>query len=647
MNSEQLQAQLRQAFLGEYGEHLQAMRRVLSVRPLGPGDGREALFRLHTLKGAARAAGLTLVEEIAHALEDLVADLDAGRRAWSEPALALLGKGLDAIEELSESLRHSRPAPDLRELAQAQFGQELAPAEQSVESTEETVRVPVSVLTALMREAGAVVTQTAELEHVRRLLVEAPRERELHWRWESSLHSLRRYSSELLETLRSTLTQPARELLGGLGGVVTEMAAAEGKEVRFVADGLEVEAERGLLQALLEPSLHLLRNAVHHGLESPEQRRARGLDPRGTIWLRVRQSGGQLTVEVEDDGSGLDTTRIRSRSQELGLAPGLSPQEIVLTPGFSTAEVGRIAGRGVGLAAVRATLERLSGTLELIEPERPGMRLRMRVPATLGGQPLLLVQAAGCCFGVPSHLVLTVLKVSRGQLAESGRGPGVRWEGRVVPLAFLGQLLGHPEPPAEPPWPVLVLEELALAVEGWGGFQQALVHQLEATAAVPEYLGGAFFGEDGSVGGVLSAAWLSQQRGGAGPPALVAAEAPPQRTVLVVDDSLTTRTMSTVLLQARGYRVHACADGRQALEALREYPVDLVLSDVQMPEMDGLALLQAIRSEPAWHSLPVVLLTSLNDPDSVSRGLEGGADAYLVKQEFDQQKLLETLERLL
>lgn len=647
MNREQLQAQLRQAFLGEYGEHVQALRRVLASRPLGPGDGREPLFRLHTLKGAARAAGLTLVEEIAHALEGRLAELDQGRKAWDEGTIRLLGKGLDAVEELCESLRHNRPAPDLGELlAELGLGEAAPSAELSVESTEETVRVPVSVLSALLREAGAMVTQTAELEHVRRLLAEAPQDRQLHWRWESSLHNLRRYSSELLDTLRSTMTQPARELLGGLGGVVGEMAAEEGKEVRFLADGLEVQAERGLLQALLEPTLHLLRNAVHHGLEKPEQRRARGLDPRGTIWLRVRQSGGQLCVEVEDDGRGLDAPRIRARSRELGLPADLSPQEVVLTPGFSTAEVGRIAGRGVGLAAVQAALERLSGSLELVEPENPGMRLRMRVPVSLGGQPLLLVRAAGCDFGVPSHLAHTVLKIAREDLAEAGRGPGVRWQGKVLPLAFLTQLLGQGQS-LEPPWPVVVLDGVALAVDGWGGFQQALVQQLEGSAEVPDYLAGAFFGEDGAVCGVLSATWLSQQRGGAGLPVTALPEAPPTRTVLVVDDSLTTRTMSTVLLQARGYQVHSCADGRQALDVLRANPIDLVLSDVQMPEMDGLALLQAIRAEPAWRGLPVVLLTSLNDPDSISRGLEGGADAYLVKQEFDQQRLLDTLARLL
>lgn len=633
MNREQLLAQLRQAFLGEYGEHVQGARRALETRMAA-----EPLFRLHTLKGAARAAGLPSVEQLAHALEGVLAELDRGQRPWTAEELQLLRRGLDAIEEQAESVRHNRPAPDVGDLL-AELGLEEAPITTKEETAaEETVRVPISVLTALLREAGAVVTQTDELEHVRRLLTETPEDRQLHWRWEGSLHRLRRYSGDLLQTLKSTLTQPAREILGGLAGVVREMATAEGKEVRFVADGLEVQAERALLQALLDPTLHLLRNAVHHGLETPAQRQSRGLDPRGSIWLRVREGAGQLTVEVEDDGRGLDAPRIRARSQELGLSDEMSPQEVVLTPGFSTAEVGRIAGRGVGLAAVRATLERLSGTLELIEPERPGMRLRMRVPVALGGLPLLLVRAAGCGFGVPAHLVQTVLKV---------RSADVHWGGKILPLAWLSQLVGHPEPPGEPPWLVVVLESLALVVEGWGGFQQALVQQLEATADVPDYLGGAFFSEDGTVWGALSAGWLAQQRGGALPVAARTPEPVATRTVLVVDDSLTTRTMSTVLLQAHGFVVHCCADGRQALEALRANAVDLVLTDVQMPEMDGLELLQAIRAEPAWSGLPVVLLTSLNDPESINRGLELGADAYLVKQDFDQHKLLETLGRLL
>jgi two-component system chemotaxis sensor kinase CheA len=497
---------------------------------------------------------------------------------------------------------------------------------------------------------------------------------------------------------------PAEAVLGGLGSMTRDLARSEGREIALRLEGLETEADRRVLQALKDPVLHLLRNAVGHGGEAPERRLAQGKPERGEVGLRVELGGGRLRLRVFDDGAGPDLERIEAQAVRQGLLPARSteappPAEdrllaLVFEPGFSTAEaVGRLSGRGMGLSVVAEAARALHGHA-LMRRRRPwGTEVVIDLPFSATRQNVLLLEAGGHPLALPTHGVERLLRLPEAALqwAEGHLATRIAWGGRdvMLPVTNLASLLGVPGArlPVEAGHLSTVLlrageRRCLLAVEalsdvrtlpvsavetgadgGWG-LDPALVSGLvlPAGSLVPllrpeglmdrwlRGLGGSGEGHGGSRGDGLGLL----PRPGAAPGAPKGnaegnAEAGERAGILVVDDSITTRTLEKSILEAQGYRVLLAVDGVEALNLLRggEAVIDLVLADVEMPRMDGFGLLQAIKNDPRLAALPVILMTSRAGEEDIRRGLELGAGAYLTKQKFDQRELLATIGQLL
>ncbi|MET7243214.1 response regulator [Methylobacterium sp. EM32] len=473
------------------------------------------------------------------------------------------------------------------------------------------------------------------------------------------------------------LLVPAETVFGGYGRMVREIAREAGLAVEVRLHGLDLQVDRGLLQALKDPVLHALRNTISHGAESPEGRREAGKPEALSVTLSVASKGTQLVVTIRDDGRGPDLARILETGRRQGLvAPGSEPGrdeilDLVFAPGFSTAAaIDRIAGRGMGLSVVAEAARSLRGRASLRPAEPHGAEVTITVPLSAARQPVLLVEAAlrpgeaPQTFGLPSGAIAGLLRLSERDLASVAGEPAARIKqgGRdvVVPLVPLASLLGSGVAPL-PLRDGLVRAVLlhcgptlcAVAVDRLLDVRVLLVGPAPPFGGDPALMSGTVMLADENPALVLDPEGLCARARTGG---LVAAPvAVPERrarrvpTVLVVDDSITTRTLEKSILEAHGYRVFVCVDGQDALDRLRRdgADVDLVVADVEMPRLDGFGLLQAVKADPGLTRLPVILMTSRGDPADIRRGLDLGADAYITKQKFDQRELLDTIGQLL
>ncbi len=658
--SGELLGRLREAFSLESRDHLDRLRESLTHR-----NWEAAQRRLHTLKGASRAAQMPGVEKLTHLMEDVVKRCQSGELDDTPEQGPTLDQACAALEDMVAAYLGRRPLPelgDLQDRLEALTGkQRAAPPRPSAEGmpaasvrpsarvTTEELRGLLDAAQGLLVEAGQLSSLVAELtllsRKVRPLRDYSRRLVQLNMR-------LQQRSQEISQRASRSVLAPASELLGWLGTTVRELAESEGKRVRFELVGAEVAVEVPLLESLYAPLLHLLRNAVHHGLEPEAVRMAAGKAPEGRIRLEVRLRSGWLFLTLEDDGRGLDLAGLRERAEALGISQPTPNQlvKLVLAGGISTAkDVNELAGRGVGMQAARSRVEELGGRIECLQPERPGTRWRLVLPAVLTAEPILLMRVSGQVLGLPGRAVASLHMVSHDDVQASGEGRTVRIGDRQLPLTRLATKLGLTPLEGGRHVRVVALGETAIEVDDWITATSAVVRPLLDLPGGPyQHLVGTFVRDTGEVCLVLDPEWFQAA-------ALEPASAPAPETlrtpvqsvsVLVVDDSLTSRTLIQGLLKAHGYRVATAADGLQALDQLRQESFDLVISDVQMPNLDGLGLLTRIRQNPEMRDLPVVLLTSLEGSEDQQLGLQLGADAYLLKQRFEMGDLLEVVRQL-
>ncbi|WP_181703957.1 hybrid sensor histidine kinase/response regulator [Chthonobacter albigriseus] len=725
-----IQRELLAAFDAEHREHLDAVRTALSRAAAGGAiDLREVFRRAHSLKGAARAVDMAPVEAIAHALEDLIARVTDGKASLDEPTIGALTEALDLTEALVAAVIHGAPPPDAARIAgiQARLAggnapKETIPVPPAVapeaepvrdEPLPDYVRVTADGLDALARtvsgimadvEAQAVLTRRlraleAEVREIRRGLSSGrgdatARLRDVDQRLRTAARSLsnlvrdqRRQGFALEQSARRARNAVGRlghvaaeTVFGGFGAMVREIAREEGVEVDYRTEGLDLPVDRGVLQALKDPVTHILRNAIGHGAEPAQARTARGRPAAMTLTLSAAIRAGRLQIRVRDDGRGPDLRRIEQVALERGLLPPRHPGQpptaadrllaLVFEPGFSTAgTVDRLSGRGVGLSVVAEAVKARRGSVHLGQAWPHGTDVEIQVPLGTVLQSVLVVEAGGVSYGLPTYGVERLLRLpTEGLTSVSGRPAAwIEIGGRdvIVPIVTLSELLGGSSvslPVEAGHAKVAVLRRgarrCAVAVEAFHEARPMLVEAIDGFGADRRLVTGAVLLEGETPAPVLDPEglvdrWIerdSERSGGTlGLPDWRPQVETKPATILVVDDSITTRTLEKSILEAQGYRVLLSVDGIDALQVLRsgDAIVDLVIADVEMPRMDGFALLAAIRNDARLAPLPVIMMTSRAAPEDVRRGLDLGADAYVTKQKFDQRELLATIGQLL
>lgn len=467
---------------------------------------------------------------------------------------------------------------------------------------------------------------------------------------------------------------PLTTIFGPLERLARDVARDTGKDARLTLHGGEMEIDRKILDGLRDPLMHMVRNAVDHGVETPAERQAQGKQGAGTIVLSAAGRGGAIEIVLEDDGAGLDPAMLRATAAAKGLLSEAQAAlltdsaawALIFEAGFSTRTIiTETSGRGVGMDVVRENVRRLGGHLTVSSVLGHGTRFTLNVPLTLVTTRVILLEQSDQLFGLPSLLVERTARARDAHLTRIEGSRAVLIDGVAVPIVALADVLEQrgvsmPDAPTPLAWqPYVVLRHgerrVALLVEQLVGEQEIVVKSLGwPLRAVRNVAGAAVLGSGHTVlildtSDLLTTGLKLIAAGAAAPQeaATGSAVTQRQRRVLVVDDSLTTRTLETSILEAAGYAVVATADGVEALEALRSQVIDLVISDVEMPRLDGFGLTTEIRRDDRLRQIPVILVTSLEARESRARGADAGADAYVLKSQFDQGDLLDTVSRLL
>lgn len=443
---------------------------------------------------------------------------------------------------------------------------------------------------------------------------------------------------------------------------VRDLARAAGKEVRLVIEGEETRLDKRILDELYDPILHLLRNAVDHGIEPPAERVEAGKPEQGTILLRAMPRGRTVCIEVSDDGRGISIEKVRQAACDRALvtpgeAAGLTEDQVLqllFRPGFSTAtQVTSVSGRGVGLDVVYSNVHDLKGVVRLENRPGEGATFSLEIPLTLATTRVLLLECGGVAYALPGALVQGVMEVDAAAARAACGQQVISWKGRTVPLWPLDAVLGRSQrPPAGNRLAVLVTNAgstVGLMVDRLLDEEEVVLKPVGALLESARLVtAGAVLG-DGRIALLLDvdAVVKAASHVRAGATGTTESESARRYSILLADDALTTREVERAILDAAGYEVTAVADGQAAWEQLARRSFDLVVTDVEMPRMDGIALTRQITSDPRTARIPVIIISSLAKEEDRRRGLEAGAAAYIVKSAFDQENLLDLIERLI
>jgi two-component system chemotaxis sensor kinase CheA len=479
---------------------------------------------------------------------------------------------------------------------------------------------------------------------------------------DAETRAVRQATDALDEEVRRVRMLPFAEACQGLQRLVHDLARAGGKEAELIIDGGTVELDRSVLEALKDPLRHLVRNAVDHGIAPASDRRAAAKPAKGRITVAAVLRGAQVEVSVTDDGRGLDLEALRGQAARRQLAEPTDDHEVarlVFLPGLSTAALlTDVSGRGMGLDVVKSRVEALHGSVDV--SFTPGRRTRftLAVPLTLTMLRALLVEAGGQTFAFVATNVQKLLRMDPGQLRSVEGRTMLALGGAPLPVASLAETLGlKAAVPAraagKPPAVIVAADEkqVVFQVDELLAEQEIVIKNLGARIRRLPHISGATILPSGRIALVLNAANLVRSalgRAALQPAAIrTTPETVARKRVLLVEDSVTTRTLEKSILEAAGYEVMAAADGAIGWQLLNERGADLIVSDIEMPRMDGFALTEAVRGSKRFRDLPVVLVTARASDADRARGGQVGADAYLVKSAFDQRSLLESIAQLL
>ena len=448
--------------------------------------------------------------------------------------------------------------------------------------------------------------------------------------------------------------------------MVRDLARQQGKEINLIIEGGDTKADKRILEEIKDPLLHLIRNAVDHGIETPAERIAQGKPKTAVIVLKGYQTGSSIGIEISDDGRGLNLESIKNTAirrnvrtpAELAAMSEAQIQSLIFASGFSTrTEVTELSGRGVGLDVVRANVERLKGTIQVTSTSGNGCKFQVRLDASLATTKVLIVALDRTLYALPLEFIQTMISLPRKDIYEIEGKPTITFEEQPISVTWLTSLLEIPTPDDYTKGKNnLFCIILQIGEERFGAIVDDLVDQQDVVIKpqskllkrIPNISGATILGS-GEVCMILNPPdLLHSLRNGNWRSVVRSTEsASLKNRLLLVEDSIIIRTQMQRLLKGAGYDVTIAENGAIGLEKVQKQEFDIVLSDVEMPEMNGLAMTAKIRQNSQYDRLPIVLITTLASPEDKRRGREAGANAYLTKGDFDQQLLFQTLKQLI
>ncbi len=709
-------------FIEEAREHLKSLAEGLSSLDGAPGDTEtiNTIFRsAHTIKGSSKMLKLGAINETAHKIEDILDAVRGGKLAYNSGLSELLYRGVDGLSDLVETLAKGAQLPEADQNLLVSLARPLqasgpaeasaegfaAPAAPSVASTQagdalsatprpkapDTVRIRLAKLDELIKLMGEVVSSHSrsrqhlvDIRSIERLRFSADMDAGSQLvQLQAEIH---RYSLALRDDVLSQETLmnelhgkalvmrmlPLAMVFDPVGHTVRGIAQSLGKDVECVVSGSEIELDRQMIDKLSDPILHLLRNSVDHGIESPERRIASGKPKRGRIKLSACQDGAWVLVEIADDGGGISVDAIRNKALHKGLLSAekiasMSRSEIIdliFLPGFSTNSiVTDISGRGVGLDVVKSIIVgEMHGLVSVDSKLGVGTAFSLRLPLSLAVMRVLFVKVGGIMWGCTAQYVHELLRVESSSVLQVSGRQVVKIGGEFIPVVALQEILAIPQSYAQgqkrtPPSIGLLLlvvtsgnAMLALQIDELIDERDMVIKPLPPHLQKISLVSGMVTTGKNELVNILHVPALFEVTGKSGRPDAAGhavseggALAEKQRSILVTDDSRNTREIEKDVLEAHGYVVTLAEDGLDALNKCREHLFDAVLTDVEMPNLDGFALTERLRQDERYRSVPIIIITSLQKEEDKRRGIEVGADAYIVKGNFEQGNLVETL----
>ncbi len=677
----------------------------------------QILFRAaHTLKGSSRMMKLPGISTLAHSMEDVLDALRTGRIPFTPALSDALFRGTDALSGLVDRVGTGdpleAPAPLCQQLARIAAGElegavapepplpdASAPALQTPEPRKEApvaapgkaeyLRIHAGKMDDLVQLMGEMVSEHArfrkEILHLREversaaqclgpaagfrsgLDPEATRSA-LHQAVRSVSDAVLMQDYRIVELQASILTmrmQPLSTVFEPLRRTVRDLAHEHGKEIEFLVEGGETELDRKIIERIGDPILHMIRNALDHGLEGPEERAAAGKPLRGSLVLSAFYAGGSVTLMLRDDGRGIPVEKIREKAlgKRLFDAETLSRMSraellnLIFLPGFSTSPIiTDLSGRGVGMDVVRKNIvDDLRGAITIETEEGRGTTFLLRLPLNLAVFPLFLLAVGEKTCALPATSIVEMLTLAPGEIIQIMDKRAVRLREQIIPVEDLALLLGlrEPAPPATSEVMIIIVqngeEKLGLIVDDILGQDDMVVKPLPAHLKDLKLVTGVTLGAGNRVINVLHVPELLEltRHLDARTPAAPAVEEIRGASILVVDDSLNTREIERGILEAYGYEVDVAEDGLAAIERTHSRLYDLVITDVEMPRLDGFSLTERLRADDRYRHVPIIIVTSRAKDEDRKRGIQVGADAYILKGAFDQSSLLSTVQNLI
>jgi two-component system chemotaxis sensor kinase CheA len=654
--------------------------------------GRDLVGRIlrlaHTLKGASRVVKQPGIAELAHSIEDAFAayreEPDAVSQERINQALGLLDAAAAQVAALD--LPSTEAAGETSRPVVEEFSETVRVEIEEADRLLEGVSEAAVQITALRREAGTI-------ERARQLAANLLENLALRPRIEANGTGLMATSVKaraLAEELRSHLEQLDRGLTAGIDQVEAEFAQVRDaanrlrllpastvfasleravrdaaqtlqKDVRFESFGGDSRLDTHVLAALRDALLHVVRNAVAHGIESPPQRIAAGKPIQGRVDLRVERRGNRAAFICRDDGCGIDVEAVRRVAVRRGLvapsnAASLGLEEVVriiMKGGVSTStKVDEVSGRGIGLDVVRETAARLKGEVKVRSERGQGTSVEILVPVSLSSLTALEVDAGGTVAALPLDAVRQILRIADHDIVRSAEKESIVHDGKVIPFMTLTRALRNKTDADRKrrAWSAIVLEAssgtAAIGVDRLLGTTSVVVRPLPALVGAEPVVAGASLDAEGNPQLVLDPEGLVATACLGGEP-VPETDFEKRASVLVIDDSLTTRMLEQNILESAGYEVDMATSGEEGLVKAREKQYGLFLVDVEMPGIDGFEFVSRTQADTVLRTVPSILVTSRSAVEDRRRGEQAGARAYIVKGEFDQGHLLQTIRELI
>ncbi len=671
----------------------------------------------HSIKGGARMMGYKRIADITHKMEDGLQRALNGELALTKECFEVLFKCLDALEpllqdkvtwedqgvtrdftesicEMADAAFSGKPLPPARKTSESKkespvpaaqpvpaapapepVPASVAKAEESTGVMEESIRVDIEKLNHLINLSGELLISKIQLKELTQgILARAvlqTEENPVLGALVRGLDAVTDHIDVMTRDLQSEMMKvrmlPVGHLFNTFPRAMRDLAREKGKEVDFAIEGQETQLDKAILDEIRIPIVHLLRNAVDHGIESPEERKKQGKPETGRIKLSASQEGSQVVIAVTDDGRGIDVAKVKKHAVEKGFVSSehidsLAEEQVfnlLFTPGFSTHEgVSDTSGRGVGLDVVRDAIVRIKGMVEVKSRPGGGASFIMKLPLTLAITESLLAVAGSDVFAIPVDSVIETIRVSLGDIKTVETKDVITVRGHILPVVKLHDIFGLPAKGIVEKkfFPIVIVQSvekrIGILVDQLLGRQDIIGKSLGDPLQRVKNIAGATILGNGKVVLILDVPSIIQAAEGGVVRKVVsktkaAAPGKKKKTILLAEDVLSTAMLEKNILESVGYSVVIARDGKEALEKSAQESFDLVISDVLMPRMDGFELVTRLRREKLYKEVPIIIVTTRESDEDKRKGMEAGANAYLLKSDFTSEGLLETIERLL